>query len=75
MIGIVACDWNGDGNINVNDYMVYYSKYFVNSSSAEYDLGVDITRDGNINVNDYMVYYAFYFQNSDTIEYADTIIS
>lgn len=75
MIGIVACDWNGDGNVNVNDYMVYYSKYFVNSSSAEYDLGVDITRDGNINVNDYMVYYAFYFQNSDTIEYADTIIS
>lgn len=75
MIGIVACDWNGDGNINVNDYALYFNKYFVNSSSAEYDIGLDITRDGNININDYAVYYAFYFQNSDTIEYADTVIS
>ena len=74
MVGIVGCDWNGDGNINVNDYMIYNSKYFLDSSSDGYDLGIDITRDGIINVNDYMIYYAFYFQNTETIQYTDTVI-
>ncbi len=75
MIGIVACNWNGDDYINVSDYALYYNKYFVNSSSDEYDVGIDITRDGYINVSDYAIYYAFYFQNTSSIQYADTIIS
>lgn len=74
MVGIVGCDWNGDGNINVNDYMIYNSKYFLDSSSDGYDLGIDITRDGIINVNDYMIYYAFYFQSADSMSYTNTVI-
>lgn len=74
MVGIVGCDWNSDGLINVNDYTAYFNLFLINDSSESYDVGIDINRDNIINVNDYNVYFSFFLKDSASFQYSSDIV-
>ncbi len=58
-VGIIGCNWDGDGAVNSNDYMIYKSYLGLEASQANYDVGIDINRDNAINSNDYNIYTMF----------------
>lgn len=75
LVGIVACNWDGNTMINAKDKSKYLSTLGLRASDAEYDVGVDIDRNGTINAKDKQIYLAFVGYSSDLITYADTVIS
>lgn len=75
MVGIVACNWDGNTMINAKDKSKYLSTFGLRASDAEYDVGVDIDRNGTINTKDKQIYLAFVGYSSDLLTYADTVIS
>lgn len=75
LVGIVACNWDGNTMINAKDKSKYLSTLGLRASDAGYDVGVDIDRNGTINAKDKQIYLAFVGYSSDLITYADTVIS
>lgn len=75
MIGIVGCNWDGNSAINANDYSVYMQYVGSESTSEDYDIGIDIDRNNAINANDGSVYAGFVGLESSTYVYPDTVIS
>ena len=75
LVGIVACNWDGNTMINAKDKSKYLSTLGLRAYDAGYDVGVDIDRNGTINTKDKQIYLAFVGYSSDLITYADTVIS
>lgn len=75
MVGIVACNWDGNTMINAKDKSKYLSTLGLRAYDAGYDVGVDIDRNGTINTKDKQIYLAFVGYSSDLLTYADTVIS
>ena len=74
MVGIVACNWDGNSNINTNDYVVFYESLGLYDSDEGYDVGFNLDRNSVINNNDYIIYYEFIGESVTSIEYAETVI-
>ena len=74
MVGIVACNWDGNSNINTNDYVVFYESLGLYDSDEGYDVGFNLDRNSVINNNDYIIYYEFIGESITSIEYAETVI-
>lgn len=74
MVGIVACNWNGDAYINPNDYNLYLEKILLSFDDDGYDIGFDLTADGFINPNDYDIYYNFILINESDFEYKNIVL-
>lgn len=75
LVGIVACNWDGNTMINAKDKSKYLSTLGLRAYDAGYDVGVDIDRNGTINTKDKQIYLAFVGYSSDLLTYADTVIS
>ncbi len=75
MVGIVACNWDGNSIINAKDKSLYLSLSGLRDGSDEYDAGVDIDRNGIINAKDKQIYLAFAGCSSENITYTDNIVS
>lgn len=74
MVGIVGCNWDGNSAINANDYSVYMQYVGAESTSEDYDTGIDIDRNNAINANDGSVYVGFVGSESSNYVYHDTVI-
>lgn len=74
MVGIVGCNWDGNGNISASDFSIYSQCFGFNSDSDGYIVGVDVDRNGNISASDFTIYSEFFGYTVDQ-EYADIIIS
>ncbi len=74
MVGIIACNWNGDGNINALDLSVGAEKLNVTNTSDEYDVGFDLDRLGSINSLDLSLCAAF-LNVTDNYIYSDTVLT
>lgn len=76
MVGIVGCDWDGNGTvINALDANQYLSVSGATSTSAKYVLGIDVDRNNVINALDMNIYLKFSGKTPSSMTYADTTIS
>lgn len=75
MVGIVACNWDGNTTINVADKAKYVAASNSGFGDANYLVCIDIDRNGSINVADKLIYMAFSNYEASTVTYADTVIS
>ena len=75
MVGIVACNWDGNNSINIADKNKFSVANGSSSDDEAYAVYIDIDRNGNINVADKSVYSAFNGYDSSSVVYADTVIS
>ena len=75
MVGIIACNWDGNSVINIADYNVYNQYKGLYSTDDGYDVGIDIDRLGVINIADYNIYNKFKGLYDTDVIYADTVIS
>ena len=66
MIGIVACNWDGNTVINASDYSLLFEKIGVSSSSDDYDPAFNLDRNTSINASDYSIYFNFVGVNEST---------
>ena len=66
MIGIVACNWDGNAVINANDYTLFNAHLGMSTSSDGYDVAYNLDRNASINANDYTIYYNFVGTSSST---------
>lgn len=59
----IAGDVNGDGNVDMNDYMAFLSAYGSVQGDANYNSAADMNNDGVINFTDFQLWYqAFILQ-------------
>lgn len=75
MVGIVACNWDGNNTINAKDKSSYISLSGFRSEDDGYDVGVDLDRNGTINTKDKQIYLAFAGYSSENLTYTDTVVS
>lgn len=75
MVGIVACNWDGNSSINIADMNLFSEANGSSSVDEVYAVYFDIDRNGNINVADQSIYSAFNGYDALSIVYADTVIS
>lgn len=75
MVGIVACNWDGNNTINAKDKSSYISLSGFRSEDDGYDVGVDLDRNGTINTKDKQIYLAFAGYSSEILTYTDTVVS
>ena len=66
MIGIVACNWDGNAVVNANDYTLFNAHLGMSTSSDGYDVAYNLDRNAAINANDYTIYYNFVGTSSST---------
>ncbi len=74
MVGIVACNWDGNAAINTNDYAYFNEQVGKTVNDADYDVGYNLDRNTAVNTNDYTIYNAFVGHTTNTMEYSDTVI-
>ena len=75
MVGIVACNWDGNNTINAKDKSSYLNLAGFRSEDDGYDVGVDLDRNGTINTKDKQIYLAFAGYSSEILTYTDTVVS
>ena len=75
MIGIVACNWDGNDDISVGDFTVYVNNLGINSANENYDIGIDVDLSGDIAVGDMTNYMNFMGMNSADFLYGNTVIT
>lgn len=59
-------DLNGDGNINITDYVAFLGCYGTSSGDANYIASVDYDNNGIININDYVEFLGNYGANASS---------
>lgn len=74
MVGIVACNWDGNNTINVADKNKFTAANGSSSADETYNVQIDIDRNGNINVADKSIYSAFNGYDSSAVSYGDITI-
>lgn len=74
MVGIVACNWDGNAVVNSNDTVTFLAKIGAKSSSSNYDVGFDLDRNGVINSNDSVVFLNFIGYKESGISYAEVTV-
>ena len=75
MVGIVACNWDGNDDISVGDFTIYVNNLGINSTNENYDVGIDVDLSGDIAVGDMTNYMNFMGMNSADLLYANTVIT
>lgn len=75
MIGIVACNWDGNTTINNIDYSYFVNQNGNSVSDDSYDVGFNLDRNNAVNNIDYSIYSLFVGITENDIEYADTVIN
>ncbi len=73
-VGIVSCDFNGDGFITTNDYNMYMDNVGKTSTSSGFDIGYDLNRDNFVTTNDYNIYTEFVGATASSMAYTETVI-
>ncbi len=74
-VGIVSCDFNGDGFITTNDYNMYMDNVGKTSTSSGFDIGYDLNRDNFVTTNDYNIYTEFIGVTSTTMVYKEIVLT
>ena len=74
MVGIVACNWDGNNTINIADKNKFTAANGSSSADETYNVQIDIDRNGNINVADKSIYSAFNGYDSSAVSYGDITI-
>lgn len=74
MVGIVACNWDGNNVINTLDYSSYASVMGSYSTDESYNAVYDINNDNVINTLDFSNYYSFMGLYNSDVSYSDTLI-
>lgn len=74
MVGIVACNWDGNTVVNANDKSSYLAASGTRQGSDGYDVGVDLDRNGTINTKDKAIYLAFAGYKDSDVSYTDVTV-
>ena len=74
MVGIVACNWDGNTIVNAKDKSTYLAAAGTREGAEGYDVGVDLDRNGTINTKDKAIYLAFAGLKTTDITYADVTV-
>ena len=59
-----AADFNGDGRVDINDYLLFFAHYGLSQGDAEYDARYDLDGNGTIGVMDFLIFSNSYGQTS-----------
>lgn len=74
MVGIVACNWDGNTVVNAKDKSSYLAASGTRQGSDGYDVGVDLDRNGTINTKDKAIYLAFAGYKDSDVSYTDVTV-
>ena len=75
MVGIIACNWDGNDVVNALDYKLYSVVKGSYSSDETFNGTYDINNDNVINALDYKIYSSFKGVYLSEFTYNDTVIS
>ena len=57
---LVQCDFNGDGAVNFDDFLLFVAVYGKSLSDDGFDGRMDLNRDGTINFADFLIFVSCY---------------
>ena len=57
---VVTADFNGDGRVNIDDYLLFFLYYGLSEGDAGYDARYDLDSNGTIGVVDFMLFVNSY---------------
>ena len=60
----VAADFNGDGRVNLDDYLLFFAHYALSQGDAGYDARYDLDGNGIIGVMDFLLFVNSYGETS-----------
>lgn len=77
MVGIVACNWDGNSSVNIMDYSFFVEQNGKTINDDSYDVGYNLDRNTSINIIDYSIYAEFVGFTAQSMEniYAETILT
>lgn len=76
MIGIVACNWDGNNNsITATDLSIFALHANETIESSNYDVGLDIDLNNSITASDLAILAQFSNMTASQIDYFDTVIA
>ncbi len=59
-----AADFNGDGRVDINDYLLFFAHYGLSQGDEGYDARYDLDGNGTIGVMDFLIFSNSYGQTS-----------
>ncbi len=57
---VATPDFNGDGRVNIDDYLLFFAHYGLSQGDAGYDAKYDLDGNGIIGVSDFLIFVNSY---------------
>ena len=57
-------DYNGDGVVDVDDFLLFIAKYGTNQGDGKYEAKYDLDSDGTIGISDFLAFIGFFGQTA-----------